>query len=162
MYKVNDKIIYKRDVCIIKEIKEKLYNNTDYYIISPLTDESLTINIPTNSPAIKRPLTKQEALSIIESIPSIKPIESTEKSLENIYKELLSTEEEKDLICIIKTTYLRNKQRLDNGKKIGDKDETYFQKAENYLYNSLALSLEMTYDECKDYIIKYINNKEVK
>lgn len=162
MYNINDKIIYKRDVCIIKEIKEKLYNNTDYYKVSPLNDLTLTINIPANSPAIKSPLTKEEALAIIESIPSIEPIKSNDKSLENVYKELLSTEELKDLICIIKTTYLRNKQRIDNGKKIGDKDENYFQKAEYYLYSHLATSLNMTYDECQEYIKNYIESKEVK
>ncbi len=162
MYKINDKIIYKREVCIIKEIKEKLYNNTDYYVISPISDTSLTINLPVSSPAIKNLLTKEEALATIESIPSIKELDSNEKSLENIYKELLSTEDEKDLICIIKTAYLRNKKRVDSGKKIGDRDDNYLKKAENYLYNSLGSSLDMTYDECKQYIINYIESKEVK
>ncbi len=161
MYKINDKIIYKRDVCIIKEIKKNYYKETDYYCISPISDTTLTINIPVDTPLIKNLLTKEEALSIIDSIISVEPIDSDDKSLENIYKELLSTEDELDLVKIIKTTYLRNKKRIDTGKKIGDKDDTYFKKAENYLYTSLSISLDMTYEECKNYIIEKLEKEGI-
>lgn len=162
MYKINDKIIYKREVCVIKTIKEKLFNNKDYYCISPITDSSLTINVPTDSDAIRETLTKEEVLNIIEEIPNIEVINSDEKSLENVYKELLSTDDIKDLVKIIKTTYLRNQKRLATGKKIGDKDDTYFKKAEKLLYTNLSIALEMTYEECKEYVIKRITIKEGK
>lgn len=162
MYKINDIIIYKREVCIINKIKNNYYNGKDYYSVSPISDKTLTLNIPTDSPQIKNILTKEEALSIIEKIPTIKEIKADDKSLENIYKELLSTDKEEDLVKIIKTTYLRNKKRVDSGKKIGDKDDIYFKKAESLLYNSLATSLNMTFNECKEYIINNIDKKEVK
>lgn len=162
MYKVNDKIIYKRDVCIIKEIKEKLFNNKDYYCISPIDDFSLIINVPIDSPILKNILTKEEALDIIEKISKVEPIKCDDKSLENIYKELLNTEETLDLVSIIKTTYLRNKKRVESGKKIGDKDDNYFKKAEKYLYNLLSVSLNMSYEECKEFIINKLDTKEGK
>lgn len=162
MYQINDKIIYKREVCIINEIKNNYYNGKDYYCVSPISDKTLTLNIPTDSPQIRTLLTKEEALNIIENIPNIEEIKVDDKSLENIYKELLSTDKEEDLVKIIKTTYLRNKKRVDSGKKIGDKDDIYFKKAESLLYNSLATSLNMTFDECKEYIINHIDKKEVK
>ena len=62
-----------------------------------------------------------------------------------------------NLIKIIKTTYLRNKERLDNNKKIGEKDQHYFEKAEEYLYNELAVVLNMSYDNTKDYVIKKVS-----
>lgn len=161
MYQINDKIIYKRDVCTIKEIKKNFYKETDYYCISPIIDSTLTINIPVDTPLIKDILTKKEALTIIESIPNVEPINSDDKSLENIYKELLSTTDELDLVKIIKTTYLRNKKRIDTGKKIGDKDDTYFKKAENYLYTSLSISLNMSYDECKNFIIEKLEKEGI-
>ena len=49
MYKVGDYIVYKRDVCKVKEIKEKYYNNTDYYVLNPISDLSLKINVPVNN-----------------------------------------------------------------------------------------------------------------
>lgn len=162
MYKINDYIIYKRDVCIIKEIKENYIKGKDYYRISPITDSSLIINVPVDNDTLKILPTKEEALNIIESIPQVEEIKSDDKSLENIYKELLATENLLDLVKIIKTTYLRNQKRKESGKKIGDKDESYFQKAEKYLYSTLSISLNMTYNDCKEYIINTIKNKEVK
>ena len=96
MYKINDIIIYKREVCIINKIKNNYHNGKDYYSVSPISDKTLTLNIPTDSPQIKNILTKEEALSIIEKIPTIKEIKADDKSLENIYKELLSTDKEED------------------------------------------------------------------
>jgi len=162
MYKINDYLLYKRQVCIVKEIKKKLFNDKDYYIITPLDDESLTISVPTDSPVIRDILTKEEADDIISKIADIKPLSNKDKSLENIYKELLSTEDELDLVKIIKTTYLRNKKRVDNGQKIGDKDDAYFKKAEKLLYTSLGTSLGMSYDECKDYVVKIVEESKKK
>lgn len=162
MYKINDYIIYKRDVCIIKELKENYIKGKDYYRISPVNDTSLVINVPTDNPYIIELPSKEEAQKIIESIPQVEEIKSDEKSLENMYKELLATENLLDLVKIIKTTYLRNLKRKESGKKIGDKDDSYFKKAEKYLYSTLSIPLNMTYTECKNYIIDTINNKEVK
>lgn len=36
MYKVNDLLIYKKDVCKVKEIK--YLRNLDYYVLSPIKD----------------------------------------------------------------------------------------------------------------------------
>ena len=67
------------------------------------------------------------------------------------------TEKEENLIKIIKTTYTRNNERLKKGKQVGEKDETYFNKAEKLLYSELAISLGMNYDEVKQYIFDTIH-----
>lgn len=48
MYKVNDKLIYKKEVCIVEEVKEKYIRNVDYYVLKPTIDNSLKIQVPTN------------------------------------------------------------------------------------------------------------------
>ena len=50
-----------------------------------------------------------------------------------------------DLIKIIKTTYLRNKERIDNNKKIGGTDDEYFKQAEKYLYNEFSFPPKLFY-----------------
>ena len=62
-----------------------------------------------------------------------------------------------DLIKIIKTTYLRNKERIDNNKKTTDKDNHYFNQAELYLYNEFSVVLNLTYDETKEYVLNAVN-----
>ena len=43
MFKVGSFIVYKKDVCKIKEIKEK--DNVVYYVLNPIDDDSLTITV---------------------------------------------------------------------------------------------------------------------
>ena len=79
-------------------------------------------------------------------------LENQDIKLENLPKY-------EDLIKIIKTTYFKNSERLNNGKKVTDKDLSFFNQAEKHLYTELGYSLNMTYDECKNYIIKKISSK---
>lgn len=164
MYKINDYVIYKKDVCIIKDIRENKLNGTTYYVMTPLDDESLIIDTPTNNKLgfIRDVMTKDKALELINKIPSIEPIlDIDDKKLELKYKELLNTHNYEDIIRIIKTTYLRNENRINNKRKISEKDKIYFNLAEKYLYNELSISLNMTRSEVKDYIasiVKKSNN----
>lgn len=159
MYKVGEYVIYKRDLCIINNIIER--NKKKYYKLSPIEDKSLTINVPVENKLnyLRYPISKKEAEKLIEKIPLIKEINTNEKLIENEYKRLMKTNKHEDLIKIIKTTYLRNKERQQNGKKTTDKDADYFQKAEYYLYNELSVSLNMTYEECKNFIIETLTQK---
>lgn len=117
MYKINDYLVYGKDVCKVYEINEKRFNNTDYYLLRPIKDLSLKIEAPVTSNKIRPVITKERLNEIIEEIPKIKPIETNDKFIEAEYKRLLSESTHEDLIRIIKTTYLRNKERLDNNEK---------------------------------------------
>ena len=156
MHKINDYIIYKREVCKINDILPKYYKDNDYYLLSPLSDNTLTIKVPINNKEIRSLITKKEIDKIINKIPNIIPVDSDNKSLENIYKELLSSGTHEDLIKIIKTTYLRNKERLDNNKKTTDKDNYYFNLAEKYLYEEFQIVLNLAYDKAKEYVISKV------
>ena len=129
MYKVKDLLVYKKDVCIVEEIKPKYLRDTDYYVLSPLTDKSLKLQVPTTSNAIRGLIKKEKIEEIIQSIPNIEVIKSDAKTLEADYKLLMQNGTHEDLIKIIKTIYLRNKERLDNNKKTTDKDNYYFNQA---------------------------------
>ena len=101
----------------------------------------------------------EEANKLIKRIPKIDPIEDiNEKNLETKYKEMLNTGIHENLIRIIKTTYLRNERRINNKKKISEKDDTYFKLAEKYLYNELSISLNMTVEEVKKHIFEIVNS----
>ena len=159
MYKVNDYVVYKKDVCKIREIKKNQMNGKDYYILSPIDDQSLIIGIPIDNKIdyLKSVMTKKEAYDLINKIPNIEPLKNIDdRYIEKSYKELLLSGTHEDLIKIIKTTYLRNNDRLKNNRKISEKDSNYFKQAEKYLYNEISVSLNMTFDETKDYIIKKV------
>lgn len=134
MFKVGEYIIYKRDLCKVINIEN------DYYKLSPVLDESLSIKVPVSNKFnnLRYPLSKKEAKDLISKIPNIEPITTTDKLLDNAYRELMKTNNHEDLIKIIKTTYLRNQDRMNHGKKAGDKDLTFFNQAENFYIMSLA------------------------
>lgn len=159
MFKVNDYVVYKKDVCRIKEIRNNKLNGNDYYILIPIDDESLIIDVPVDNRMgyLRNLLSKEEADSLVDNIYNIKPLENIDdKYIEKTYKELLYSGKHEDLIKIIKTTYLRNADREKNNKKISEKDDTYFNQAEKYLYYELSIVFNMDFEETKNYIIKKV------
>lgn len=90
---------------------------------------------------------------IIDNIPNIDIIKVNDRLLENEYKKLLYDGSYEGLIKIIKTTFLRNRDRVNNKKKISEKDDNYFNLAEKYLYSEFSVVLGLSYDETKKYVI---------
>ena len=160
MFNVGENVIYKRDVCVVKEIKEKHYRNMDYYILAPVEDKSLTIEVPVENKKgyLRNIISKERALELIDSISSIEPIITTQKIIDIEYKNLMNSGKLDDLIKIIKTAYLRNDERIKASKKVGEKDDTYFKMSEKILYNELSLALNMDYDTVKKYVCDTVEN----
>ena len=155
MYKVNDYVVYKKSVCKVKEIKNNKLNGIDYYILVPIDDDSLIIDVPVDNRMgyLRDVISKKETEELINSIPSIEPLDNIDdKYIEKTYKDLISGDY-KDLIKIIKTSYLRNEMRSKNNRRPSEKDLNYFNQAEKYLYNELSISLNMSFDDTKNYIV---------
>ena len=146
-------IIYERDVCIIEEVMKKYIKGIDYFILRPLNDKTLKISVPVTSKMLRNVISFDEANELINNMKNIDVLKD-EKQMENEYKRLLDTRDLNDLVKIIKTNYLRNKERIDNKKKISEKDDNYFNKAEDYLYTELSVALNMKKSEVKKYIIE--------
>ena len=120
MFKVGDYIVYRKDVCVVKEIMKNFYGNKDYYRLGLINDSSLKIDVPVDSKFIRDIISEAEVNKIIDNIPMIEIVKNQDKYIENVYKELMISGRHEDLIKIIKTSYLRNKERLDNNKKVID------------------------------------------
>lgn len=133
-------------ICEIQDIVTMNMSGTskEYYLLIPVAEPTAKVYIPvdTAESRIRLVITKEEAWNIIHNIPSIESlwIES-EKEREKIYKEALASREPKRLISIIKTLYLRKKERTEAGKKNTAVDERYFKLAENQLHAELAFAL---------------------
>lgn len=158
MLKVGDYVIYQEQVCQIKEQKINEFTNLESFILVPVTDSSLKLNVPVNNPNIKNLMTKEEIKNLIALMPSIPLIDIEDKLLENEYKRLYHSGSKEDLIRIIKTTYRRNQDRLNNNKKISEKDNKYFTLAENLLYSEIATVFGISLEEAKEYILANVQN----
>ncbi len=158
MLKIGDYVIYQEQVCQIKEQKINEFTNLESFILVPITDSSLKLNVPVNNPNIKNLMTKEEIKNLIALMPSIPLIEMEDKLLENEYKKLYHSGNKEDLIRIIKTTYRRNQERLNNNKKISEKDNKYFTLAENLLYSEIATVFGISLEEAKEYVLTNVQN----
>lgn len=152
MKNIGDYVVYKRDVCIINGIYINEFNNLKCYELHPIDDDSLKISIPITNTLIRDCLSKKEAINLISNIKDVNIIDIPDKQLENQYKKLLSSNKIEDLIPIIKTSYIKNKDRTDSNKKVSEKDKYYFDLAEKLLYNELSISLNKSIDEVKNLI----------
>ena len=154
MYKSGDIVVYRRDVYRIKDVQDNYFFNKTYYIMNPIDDDSLVTSVPVDTTSYLRDvITKEEAEDLIAKIPFIETIQVNDRDIEYEYKRLLGENTLESLIKIIKTAYLRNMTRLDQNKKISEKDEQYFNQAERRLYNELSISLQLTFDETRQYVI---------
>lgn len=159
MFKINDYVVYKRNICIVKDVVLNKFSNKESYILIPIDDNSLKITVPVEigNNQIRSIITKNEVEKIISYIPSVKIIEVTnDKTIENEYKKYLDKYSHENLIKKIKTTYLRNKERLDARKKVSDKDVMYFKMPEKLLYTEFSRTLNLSYEDTKDYVISKV------
>lgn len=159
MFNIGDFVVYKKDVCRITNYKEKHIRDNDYYELVPILDNTLKIVVPTDSDYLRSVLSKEKVEAIIDTIPNIEVIQVNDKLIENEYKRLLHDESYDGLIKIIKTTYLRNEDRINNKRKISEKDDNYFNLAEKYLYSEFSVALGIPYNEVKEYVINRLNEK---
>lgn len=161
MFQVGDYIIYgTRGVCLVKNIGTLDFSGASrekmYYTLEPCYMEGSTVYTPVESTGIViRPImSRDEAMKLIDSIPEIEELWiRDEKGREYAYKEAIKGCDNRELVRIIKTIYQRGRSRMAEGKKATVADNKYFKIAEENLYGELAVSLDMTREEVKKFVV---------
>jgi CarD family transcriptional regulator len=166
MYGIGDYIVkYSDGVCRVDDITHLNMSGVDknklYYLLIPVEDNRRKVYVPvdTTDTTIRRAMTEEEALNLIDEIPKIeKKWSDNEKEREHQYKEAAKTCNPKALIAIIKTTYTRNMKRAAAGKKKTLVDERYFKMAQNNLYMELGFALHREKNSVEQLIRESVKN----
>lgn len=158
MYKINDYVIYKREVCVVKDLKK--INNQDYYTLENKEDTSLKISIPVSQETqlLRHLATFDEISNTLDHINEIPTLDINERNLEEQYKLLLQGTTIENLIKIIKTAYIRNEIRKNNHKHLSDTDTSYQELAEQFLFNEIAYAMNISYDAAKELVFNKLVN----
>ena len=158
MYKINDYVIYKREVCVVKDLKK--INNQDYYTLENKEDTSLKISIPVSQETqlLRHLATFDEISNTLDHINDIPTLNINERNLEEQYKRLLQGTTIENLIKIIKTAYIRNEIRKNNHKHLSDTDTSYQELAEQFLFNEIAYAMNISYDAAKELVFNKLVN----
>lgn len=165
MFQKGEYVIYSNNgICLVQDITtlniSGVDKNREYYLLKPVFASSSTVYIPvdTATASLRPAISKDEADSLIKSIPDIPTIPLTdEKTLEKTYKEYMRSNSCKSWVQLIKTIYLRKENRILKGHKVTALDSRYFNLAETSLYGELSVALGKPRDEVKSYIASCID-----
>ena len=160
MFEIGELIIYGGNgVCRVEKIgpidagmgqKDRMY-----YTLNPLKNRDSRIFTPVdNEKVIMRPtMTREDALALIDQIQNVETLWiGDERRREAEYKEAVRKCDCREYVKIIKTIYLRKKERLADGKKVTAVDERYFTIAEDNLYGELSVALDMDKVQAKAFV----------
>ncbi|WP_349669632.1 CarD family transcriptional regulator [Lacrimispora sp.] len=165
MFQVNDLVVFgSHGICEVKEIGNLRMYEADqertYYTLKPLYEEhqsAVYTPVDNRKTAIRAAATREEAMDLIDQIPSIEAIwVLDERERECIFKAIMLKCECAGWMQIVKTLYLKKRKRLAEGKKNTAKDDFYFNKAEDLLYGELAAALEVDKDGIKDMVMSRV------
>ena len=161
MYKIDDVVVYRRNVCRVVGQCTSDLTGEDCYILEPysLQDGSTRMKVPVANKGghLRDLITREEIDRLIGRFHTIECLENKPANMKSQYSALLKGDEPEELMRIIKTSYLRNKERLESHKKLASIDGEYMRKAEQYLFEEFAVALETTFDQAKDYFEKQLD-----
>ncbi|MBQ6356382.1 MAG: hypothetical protein IJI52_04720 [Solobacterium sp.] len=161
MYKIDDVVVYRRNVCRVVGQCTSDLTGEDCYILEPysLQDGSTRMKVPVANKGghLRDLITREEIDRLIGRFHTIECLENKPANMKSQYAALLKGDEPEELMRIIKTSYLRNKERLESHKKLASIDVEYMRKAEQYLFEEFAVALDTTFDQAKDYFEKQLD-----
>lgn len=165
MFQKNDYVVYGNNgVCKVLDIGIPEIQGIDksklYYTLQPVYSKgSIIYTSVENEKSVMRKITsKKEALTIIDNISEIDTIEvPNEKFKDMTYKEVLKKNDIREWIKLIKTLYLKNQQKITEGRKIGTTDQRFLREAEEFLYGELSISLTIPKDRIENFITNRVN-----
>ena len=166
MFQVGEYIVCDHNgvyqVLAVTEMPE-LKKDVLYYQLEPVYSRGSRIFVPvdSNKLVMRRVFTEEEVETLLKEIPSIETIWiSNEKKREEQYREVARKYDCREWVKIIKTIYLRKRNRRMEGKKITYIDEKYMKLAEENLYGEISIPLKISPDRVERFIRDRIENKE--
>lgn len=135
MFSINDTVLYGANgVCRITDICQKEFSGVikDYYILTPLSNETMTIFVPINW--------------ILD-----------DNERKEHYRTILSSGNRLEILNMIRELYIHKQEQLKNGKKMHLSDEQLMKEAERLLYSEFSLVLNIRADEVPKFISSRIN-----
>ena len=168
MYNIGEMVIYgESGVCRITDISERsMLGKEDtkamYYTMQPCY-QGYTIYAPVeNCKVFMRPvISKEEAMALIDKIPTIKATIYQGISLRELierYESMVKTHSCDDLCELTMSIHAKKQQCIRNKKKVGAVDEKYMKKAEDLLFGELAIVLDIPKNEVAKFIEKRVGS----
>ena len=166
MCQIGEKVVHVNGGVFIVE-EEKIMNygfgDTKYLILKPYyineSNKTLTIYVPYDKKdeLIRKVMSKEEALKLIEQIKVIEPIWYQDaKTRKDKFGELIRSKDINEICKVVKSLYVKQLELQEKNKFLNLMDYDYLNKLKNGIEEELAISLNMTVNEINEYITRYI------
>lgn len=159
MFNVNDYVVYQYWVCKVTDIQQLDYSNmgfekdVTYYLLDSVYErESFCIPV-THEDSLRRPLTKTEALELIDGLPEL---ESLPLLSDSEYREVMHTYDCYSYARVLKGLHDKSEYVHTVGKRLSNVDGKYLHLAEKYLHDELAFALGMQPNTVQQYITERV------
>lgn len=164
VYEIGEIVLYgKNGVCKIQDIAARDFGGTTatYYVLKPVFSDGSTIFVPAENQELigkmKRVLSRDEICTLIQSIPQEETIWiDDENERKQRYQEILLSNDEADLLKLVKTLRLKRKDFAAQGKKLHAIDERFMTEAEELLLDEFALVLEKDREDILPLIMRQV------
>lgn len=164
-FSVDDYVIYGGNgVCLVEDIctldGKGIDSSRIYYRLKPLYERGSMVYAPVDN--LKNTLrelpNKEETLALMDEFADLETISfQNDKTLDNDYKAALQSYGCRELMQVMKTAFLRIKQRQDAKKKVVMVDEKYYNRAKELLFGELAVILHTTREGAEEYFKQHID-----
>ncbi|SOC43347.1 CarD family transcriptional regulator [Ureibacillus acetophenoni] len=165
MYSVGDLIMYSsHGICEIDDITEKNFSNQTktYYVMHPINNAQLVINVPIHSDKINLQdvVNKATAQKIIDSFehPGVDWIEKNNHRI-HIYSEAIKHGDRYEIAKIVNTLMVKQHELQLFEKKLSSQDMKLLTSIQNILFSELALSLETTSDDIYNRVVECLKQQ---
>lgn len=162
-FKLDEHVMYSSGgICIYKGTAEKCFDGKtkhEYIVLAPIENERSLYYVPENmaQQKIRKLMTREEIISLIDEIPSIEPCSCGEKNdRKALFSSVLKSDDAERIISLIKSLYLRQQNRSRSGKRLSGSEEAAMKNAEKMIYQEIGLVLGIKQEMVKDYICERI------
>ena len=170
MFHVGDTVLYgAQGVCKIEGTEENdLGGNTvEYYVLRPVFDENAKIYVPMNNQMLlsrmRDTLTDQEARRLLDSTSDAELIWNEDDTLrKQQYQAILSRSMETELLSVVKTLYLHQKEQKAKGKNLHISDENIYKQAKGILLCELAFAMGISQEEAERLLMSCLSKQRAK
>lgn len=160
MYQVGAQVMYGiHGVCQITELEEQTVDRKKilYYVLEPKDQPGAKYYVPTHNKVVVdklRPIMGREELQRMLSSDEVRKDAwiQDENQRKQRYRELISSGDRKQLVCMVHTLHQHKKAQAAAGRKFHLCDENFLRDAEKLLSSELSLVLEIPQDQVGGYV----------
>lgn len=169
MYQKNDLIVHQSaGVCRVKDTTMMAFSKGGekqlYYVLEPLREGGVLYS-PVNSDKVflRRALTREQALALIDTIPSIDAQAFHTRSLQELsehYQQAIGSHDCADLVELLMSIWAKKQDVEENRRRLGQLDLRYMKQAEDLLYGELSCALDISPEDVQTFISQRLDLSE--